>query len=157
MVQLYGVFLSQLFHKLGCEMAIENVVDGALVFYKTVADFAKFHQAADLISPLKHPLATTPRNKNDHVELHVEAIRLPPNVTVDDMITKVAKSYETLSESIKVEKLSESSAVIHYYSASTIEKIFEYLKELWDQNRGDASQNVPKREEVADLSHNIPL
>ncbi len=135
-------------------MYIEKVADGDLVFFKTMADFVKFHELASLAN-LPEPPKKSPRgNKNGHVELYVETVRLPPNVTVDDLLPGVAKCYQIMSKNIEVEKLSESSAVIHYNDAYTFKAIFEFLKNLWDQNK-DTSVEVPKQEEVTKVFENI--
>ncbi len=152
---LYGNFLPQLSHRLGCEYYIEKVMDGVVIFYKTLADFVKFHQAADLISIPKSPPHSSPPNKNNEINMYVDAIRLPPNVTMEDLLPGVAKCYQIISKDITVERVSDSSAVIHYENAATFEAIFEHLKALWPQNKEDASQEYPKTKEVARSFDNL--
>ncbi len=154
--QLYSHFLPQVYHKIGCEMAIENVADGALVFYKSVVDFMKFHQFANLVSIPKPPQNYPPRRKNEDVELYVETVRLPDNVTVDDLLPGVTKCYQIVSKNIEVEKLSDTSAVIHYHDAYTFQAIIEFLKDFWDKNK-DAGLDVLKKEKETNVFENITI
>ncbi len=135
----YGDFLIQVYHKMGCEFYIEKVIDGVLIFYKSVTDFVKCHELAIPLSIPESLHASTPRNKNGHIELYVEVVRMPPNVNMEEIMLGVTKAYQILSKDIKVERLSKSSGVIHYGDAANVEAILENLMKIWDLNREDAS------------------
>jgi hypothetical protein len=154
--QHYRDFLIQVYHKLGCEIYIENVLDGALVFYKTITDFMNFHKLADTFFIPVPARAAISRNKNGHVELFVELVKIPPNVKIDDLMPGVIESYQIVSKDIKVERLSETSAVVHYGDALNVEAILEMLMKFWDETRGDITVNAPKRREIPKLFENLP-
>lgn len=152
---LYSDFLPQVYRKIGCEMYIENIADGALIFFKGMIDFVRFHQLARLVS-IPAPPQNLPDKDNDDVELYIEVIKLPTNVTVDDLLPGVAKCYQIISKKIEVQKLSETSAVIRYHDAYIFEAIIEFLKDFWDKNR-DVNHKVPNKAEVIKVFENLTL
>ncbi len=154
--QLYGDFLPQVYWKVGCEMYIEKVADGVLVFYKSMTDFVKFHQVAGLVNLPEPPRNHSPNKKNGLVEFYVETVKLPPNITVDDLLPGVARCYQMISKNIEVEKTSESSGVIRYKDAYTFEALIEFLMDFWDKNK-DARLDIPKNEEVTGVFENLTL
>jgi len=157
LLQLHHEFLPRLYHKFGVEICIEMVMDGMLVFFKSMGDFVKFHQLSEVVSlPERLFPSSSPRKKNGNVELFVELVKLPPQVTIDDLLPGVATCYQIVSKEIEVEKLSESSAVIRYIDVQTFEGVFDFLKEIWDQNTVP-SQIIPKREEVRRVFNKVPL
>ncbi len=135
-------------------MYIEKVADGVLVFYKTMADFVKFHQLAGLVNIPAPPQKHSPDRKNGFVEFYVETVKLPPNITVDDLLPGVAKCYQIISKNIEVEKTSESSGVIRYKDGYTFEAIIEFLKDFWDKNK-DVSLDILKIEEDIRVFENL--
>ncbi|OLS15895.1 MAG: hypothetical protein RBG13Loki_0486 [Promethearchaeota archaeon CR_4] len=146
LTQLCHEFLPHLCYKFGIEIFIEKVIDGALIFFKSMKDFINFHQILVHVNIPEFPSQPSSRLKKDNiVEIFVEIIKLPHNVTIDDLMPGVATCYRIISKNIEVEKLSATTVIFRYLDANSFVAIFDFLKVLWDQNNA-ATSVMPKME-----------
>jgi len=156
--QLYAEFLPHVYQLIGCNMYVELVMDGAIIFFESPQDFAKFHQFCEIMTLPPLPPKKKPSKKDGPVELIVDSIRRPPGISPDELVEGVTKCYQFMSKDIEVEKISDERAIIRYKSAEIFERAFAFLQQFWDQKE-ESTQFEPKTKFIAtafNFSHSSP-
>lgn len=142
-LQHYATFLPRVYNLIGAEIYIEVIKDGAILFFKSLADFMNFHAFWENITLPNLWQNKKISRKKETIAITVDLIRIPPGINIDELVEKVANWYKFVFPDIKVEKVNDERAIIRFLKVNTLEQVFAFLEQFWDKNDAHGTINPP--------------
>ncbi len=126
----HAQFLTRAYSMIGCVIYVEAIKGGAVVFYKAVEDFLKFHNFAAQLVPIEVVPSKPLEAKLKTLKLIIEFVNKPVDMSIDQLAELMQKSHRILSPDISVKIKSPKIVVLRYKNAGTLDVIFKRIYEI---------------------------
>ncbi len=133
----YSHFLSHAYTMIGCNIYVEAIKGGAVVFYKTLEDFLKIQNFIAKLDPLERLPPPPPDANTEILRLVIELVEKPENISIKELAQIMKKTHSIQAPDISVKIKSPKIVVLQYKSAgtfgTTLKKIEDILGKKMDK------------------------